>query len=548
MSSLSTASKSLLRVSRLLADWPRHDNTLVPRTAALTVLIVYVALATAAYRSTLDPPQLSMRIGLCEAGPCVTWVMPASVSWDDGARPGMAVRSVDERPATELGEADLPLAPVSNAELVTPAGDVFRVEATVTPISQGPMRFSLWLVGTSFALLGAAVLLRRPDLSTAKVFAAFAGTTALALVVAPSAGGPAPEWALVVQALSSIGVGAAFVALTVALMEDSARGQRSRFLPLVVGLGVVIAGAYGASVVVEPRLYEVVRPVLILYVSACVIGSIWLLAVRSARGPRLQTRQQARIVLWGTALSVLPFVLLTLIPEATGLGTLVPVHLSSLGLGLMPAFFAYAILQHQLMGIRRLVHRGMVYGLATLGLFSLIAIGLAVAAPLTGTAGEGIYSSLTLAAFLIGGILLYYPMRRATRWVVDRLVYGEVVDPETFLGTLEENLVGSMSTVEVATGITGRFAQALRLESALMFLGPDPHNSQLVAAMGDRARSVVNDKLPHPAATYRGGPARPYRIAMGVRLLSPYYAPGLRPVPGSHSPRPEARGRSDYRG
>ena len=27
--------------------WPRHDNTLVPRTATLTVLIVYVALATA---------------------------------------------------------------------------------------------------------------------------------------------------------------------------------------------------------------------------------------------------------------------------------------------------------------------------------------------------------------------------------------------------------------------------------------------------------------------------------------------------------------------
>lgn len=148
------------------------------------------------------------------------------------------------------------------------------------------------------------------------------------------------------------------------------------------------------------------------------------------------------------------------------------------------------------MGIRRLVHRGMVYGVATLGLFSLIAVGLAAAVPFTGNA-DGTYPPLALAGFLVGGIILFYPMRRATRWLVDQLIYGEVVDPQTFLGVLEENLVGSGDITEVTTGITGRFAQALRLESALMFLGPDPAHSQLVAAMGDRARSVDDDHLPH---------------------------------------------------
>ena len=432
---------------------------------------------------------------------------------------------------------------MSNAELVTPAGDVFRVEATVTPISQGPMRFSLWLVGASFALLGAAVLLRRPDLSTAKVFAAFAGTTALALVVAPSAGGPAPEWAFGrpsslfnrrrgrIRGLDG-GAHGGFRARAALPVFASSRGTGSGYRRCLWSIGRGGAQALRSRAPCSDSVRVGMR------------DRLNLAAGRPERsGASPPDPAAGPHCALGHCVECPPICATNAHTRGTGTRHARACPSQFPGPRADAGVFRIRHPATSVDGDPQARHRGMVYGLATLGLFSLIG-------HRAGRRGSAHRHGWRRYIFVPGacsildrGNSAVLSHAAATRWVVDRLVYGEVVDPETFLGTLEENLVGSMSTVAVATGITGRFAQALRLESALMFLGPDPHNSQLVAAMGDRARSVVNDKLPHPAATYRGGPARPYRIAMGVRLLSPYYAPGLRPVPGSHSPRPEARGR-----
>ena len=422
--------------------------------------------------------------------------MPAGPAWEEGARPGTAIVSVDGRPAARLEPSEFPLSAEREAVILTPSGAEVAIRATFTPIGQGQTRFTLWLIAGMFAILGSAVIFRRPDLPTSRMFAAFAGAAAVALSVAPSSGGPAPPWALMLQVISLVAFGASFLVFTVTLTRDVRRRLYGLVTPVVAAIGSIIVIAYLLSVLVDPNLFEFVRPIEFLFISACVIWAIVMLAAAAFRGSDVHGREQARIVLWGTMVSALPFIVLTLVPEAAGGNTIVPEHISALSIVLMPVFFAYAILQHQLLGIRRLVHRGMVYGGATLALFAVIAGVLALALPFAGQ-GEGMgYSPLAVAAALVVGVLLFQPMRRATRWVVDRFVYGGVVDYDTVIGAVGEDLVESVDVEDVAGGIADRLARALNLESALMFLGPDSQQSELVAAMGERAADIRANLVP----------------------------------------------------
>ena len=112
----------------------------------------------------------------------------------------------------------LPGVELRNWPDVGDAGEILHLVVTESPISKGPLKFSLWLVGGAFALLGAAVMVRRPDLPAARRFALFSGVCAVALAVGPSAGGPAPAWALGIQVLTLTGIGITFLPFVVELM------------------------------------------------------------------------------------------------------------------------------------------------------------------------------------------------------------------------------------------------------------------------------------------------------------------------------------------
>ena len=336
-------------------------------------------MTAAAYVSTLGPGSLAMHIGRCDDRPCVSWVMPAGEAWTQGARRGMTVLSADGRALTIGDQPPLPVSPKRQAQVVGNAGEILQVVVNDSPISTRPLKFSLWLLGGAFALLGAAVMVRRPDLPSARWFALFSGSCAGALAVGPSAGGPAPPWATGVQALTFTGIGITFLPFVVELMGgiSSARVQRVIRAFVIFGLGIIIA--FGASVLFNTSWYSMVRPVMLLYVAGSILSGTAIVVLRAARSGSPQDRQQARIVAWGSSLGWTPFVVLTLVPQAvSGTSWLLPAHISVLPLGLVPLSFAYAIVQHQLMGVRRLVHRGMVYSIASLVLLGLVSVTLAI--------------------------------------------------------------------------------------------------------------------------------------------------------------------------
>ncbi len=465
-------------------------RTHLPQTAALILLLAFAALTISAHAFTLRPGYLGIRIGTIEGRPCVTWVMPGSKAWDQGARPGMPVLSVDGRSLADIDPGTLPAAASAEAVLQQPGGEELRLDVTPRPLGESPMKYSIWALGAVFALLGTAVVLRRPDARDARMFVLFTGLASLTLAVAPASDGPGYPWALILQFWALAGFGASFILFVASItgLPPFARRYTARALLVHASLAFAFGAVYTASVSLRPAWYEWIRPLLYLYILASFAGGVLLLGLRSAREGSSPLGHQARLLLWGIVLSSLPFASFTLIPEALGRASVLPVQVSILALALMPAFFAYAILQHQLLGIRRLVHRGMVYGLTAFLL--LVIITWAFVIPLSGRVPDERYP-LLVSAVAVGGVLLFLPLRRAVQWLIDRLLYRDTVGYETFLDGMHHNLAAHDNSPSAATGIARHLVEVMHLESVLVLLGDDPGRAGLAASAGQRCQDVL---------------------------------------------------------
>src|SRR5437867_6993529 len=116
-------------------NWPRLGAS-----AILLAYIVLVALASVAIRSQ---GELGLELGECGDRFCVAWVMPAGHAWQDGARPGMRVISLNGRDA----RAAVSPHPWLEAELLSPDGKESVVRVLRGKMDQPWPRRSLWLTG-----------------------------------------------------------------------------------------------------------------------------------------------------------------------------------------------------------------------------------------------------------------------------------------------------------------------------------------------------------------------------------------------------------------
>src|SRR5438093_28855 len=154
-----------------------------PRLGASAILLTYSLVVVLAGRAIQVPGDLGLKAGACGSDVCVAWVMPSGQAWYDGARPGMRILSLNGEDA----RAAVGIQPLREAELLSPSGRGLRANVTVGAIALPWARNCLWLTGALFALLGAVVLVRRPDAPVARLFGMFTGFTSVALAVSPAA-------------------------------------------------------------------------------------------------------------------------------------------------------------------------------------------------------------------------------------------------------------------------------------------------------------------------------------------------------------------------
>ncbi len=411
--------------------------------------------------------------------------MPAGHAWHDGARPGMRVVSLNgEDPRAAVG-----LQPLVEAELLSPSGRTFVARATAAPFTRPWARLSLWLTGALFALLGAVVLVRRPDAPVARLFGLFTGFTGVALGVSPAAGGPHSAWSLVVQFLSLLGMAASLPAFATAFVGRWS-GPRNHLRLFWLAGGILLTG-YLAALFIRPSSYSVVRIGFAIYFVAGIFAALVVLARKALFQHPSRSARDARLALSGIACGLLPFVGLSLIPQSAMNSSLVPSHVTAVLWGLIPLTFAYAILRHQILGIRRLVHRGMIYGITTAVLLAVMFLLIVAVNPLVDGLLAATHPAWLAAALLALGAFLFHFLCRGVRSLVDRFFYPDEVDSGTLLAAMRYDLLGSEHMEEVAAAIVKRLRESLRLEAVIMFLGTTDETIRVAASAGSRADESV---------------------------------------------------------
>ena len=466
----------------------------INKLAAIFLVGSYVVALLAAYPHAQDPAPLAIRLKVCDGVLCVSSVSPGGPGWLLEVEPGMSIGSLNGETVTEQNMDILLAEPFKEATFSTRSGEPFEISGPSVPALRSPIKLSMWALGAVFASLGALVILRRVDLSAARLFSLFAWATAILLAVGPSSAAGF-GWARILTGLALVGIGASLVTFAFSISVDRTSSRSALTIDIFLILGLVLVFSFVISLFLWTQMYSVVRPAVALYAAVSILLTVGLLVAVGTRQPSPAGRQQARIILWGLVLGTLPFVGFTLLPLAFGQESLLPGEISILAWGLVPASFAYAILQYQLLGIRRLVHRGIVYGLATVVM--LIVVGLALSfLPIQDDSSSDGTRILLISAIFVVGIAGFWVLRRIAHWTVDNLIYRDVTDYQSALKSLQTDLPVPARTPEMAQLVVDRLARIMDLESALLFLGHEPAHSALVASAGERADSTLRQVQP----------------------------------------------------
>ena len=330
----------------------------------------------------------------------------------------------------------------------------------------GGLATEVWpLLVSSMMMLGPAIWLvrRRPDQPVAHALLLFASSL-LSLTIASLANSePLDYWARPYMVAWSILGRAGFLVLPVALLLFALAfpkpGQTGRAIRVVRGLmfapsalATVIAACYllGAWSLSADRLVDALA-------GGCwLLGTLTALVVLVTRIWRTRqdivARRQGQIVLTGLMLSLLPWMVLNLVPNHLGAAWFAIVFLP------FPASIAIAAGNQNLFDLDLVLNRGLVATLTT-ALLLIVYAGVVAASTLL-FGGSGPLVAVPAAGAVA---ILFAPVRdRSQRWVGHRL-YGLAADPGIVFERLGRRLSDAADPDALLTAIVETVTESLRL-------------------------------------------------------------------------------------
>ena len=455
-------------------------------------VVAFIIVATLAFFGVRQEGTLGVTGTQCGAGWCITSVYPASNAWTEGVRVGDLVISVDGTltatapPSTYWRDA--------RSILVSGKGGAeIAVEVVKPVIGESALKFSMWIVAGFFAILGTLIWYRRPDLTSAAGLGRMATTASIALAIAPAAAGPQLEWALAIQFTALAILGFTFFDFVFHMAgEHSPHRKATIYLRWILGsLTIVNLLGYPVAVFITSDVYEFLLPLVATTLASSLLASVYVLLVAVVKAPGGSEEDRLRVPLLGMLLGAAPFPLATLVPLALGNDPLAP-HLTVLPVILIPSAFAYSILHDQLWGIRRLIHRSLVYGLVSAMVLTIVVGGIALSQRLLNSSGgsTGDVIAVSIVAFI--GISAYAPLRRSVRWVVDRAMYGMTPSYPEFVQGLQRDLASADPDSELPETLSRVLAEHLDLESAILFKHDNEDGqTEVVASVGSGTERVL---------------------------------------------------------
>jgi len=357
----------------------------------------------------------------------VTWIDPINPAWDTGVRRGDLLVS-----ATSATGAHLPLNNLDRATIL-----LFRhangpaLPPVPLPHSDSGAGVALAALALLFVLCGCIVWLRARTRGPAAYMFALCMTTAVTLVSTIGAQ-HGDELSARVAGLGTAIFALLFASFFLRFPRNRLTGRLAWWnTGALVGCCLVLTALYLVSVYPLPDLYPAASILFQLVFLGGVVTAIGAVAT-GYRAAEERLKRQRRILLVGMLAALVPFLALSVIPQAITGKAMMPFGLSILPLGFLPLAFGYAILKYDLLQMDSLVRRAAVHSLFVGGLLllylgvisftgRLLSYGLTSASVTTGLASF----IPRLAATLVVGLLMA-PLRSAVQTGVERLLFPEV--------------------------------------------------------------------------------------------------------------------------
>lgn len=437
------------------------------------LVIAYLGILVVGIIGRLDAPRLGVNVQEAPDGTFViTDVRLGGAVWYVDGQAGDILESIDGQPITterwraqpDRGKTFRLVRRETGEVLVGPSPDVGTFSIPITA--------SLEIMGAIFALASIAVVYRTKRTPAVFVLSILLIAAASALAIAPATG-RYHDWALLVEFIFVLLTSAALFGFFTVFPNMPGRPRSRRVFSALFMAVTAVALSLAFSVALwtgSESLYLLSRGLAFIHLAVGFLGGFALLSWSYVKDASPVAREQLRSIVMGTAFAVLPFVLLAILPQFVGVRPIVAPEVAILSFVLIPLSFTYAILRHQLMGIRRLVHRGVAYGFIS-------AAALLMYAALIGTigsvSGETVAADFALQTVLLVLLLVAMPAisgsRRLAFAAVDKVLYREPTDYPAIVRTVMTQASVSDTLDNLSAVVLRPITDDLRLTFAVIF-------------------------------------------------------------------------------
>jgi len=238
------------------------------------------------------------------------------------------------------------------------------------------------------------------------------------------------------------------------------------------------------------------------------------LAINARRLPDAREKRGALLVLVGSLFGLVPFLVLA-VGFPSVLHTEKFLFYGVIPLVLVPLTFAYAIVRFQLLDIRVILRKSLLYTATTAVVTGLYALGIALFNALTrGSAlADSPYFPLVFALVIV---LLFEPLRQRLQEPVDRFFFAERSHLQKAMVDLGEALNAEPDLEAVVRDLMDKLPRLLGLEFAALYL---LRGGRLERVAGPPELPVALPRVAslHEELRERGSLARLERLAAGAR-------------------------------
>lgn len=208
-------------------------------------------------------------------------------------------------------------------------------------------------------------------------------------------------------------------------------------------------------------------------------------------------KQQLKWIIWGLALSVLPFVALYLIPYVSNIE--IPTAMEPLAyvpLILIPVSFGYSIVRYRLMDVDVIMRRSFVHVLATLAVSTIYMIVLlGVGSFVKFVWQDADLNTWRTRAIVIAGMLLvtmlFAPIKNKLQEWADRWFYGESYSFRTGLQDFGKTLAQTTALPQLLDSLVRRLSRMFAVRKLAIFIEDENSPSGFRLAQASEIESTI---------------------------------------------------------